>query len=116
MLWWAFISKKYSGMNLTRRSSRASACRKWHAFVTEADTVTCTSLLMRPKEETVSLVDESLGSQGTTKEPNTPDSHKMNPYTLPTVCLLEFCCLVSCPWFIRVDGEVVIVGPITIFS
>ena len=39
----------------------------------------------------------------------------MNPYAIPTVLLLEFCRSDSCLWLIRVDSEIMIVGP-AIFS
>ena len=46
------------------------------------------------------------------REPIVPDSHEMNPYTLPTEALLESCRQTTCLWTVRVDGEVAVVGTV----
>ena len=50
------------------------------------------------------------------KEISAPDPHEVNPYALPTKRLLELCCLITCLWFIRVDGEIMVEGPVAIYA
>ena len=109
--WCAFISWKYSGINLTRRSSRASACRKWEAFVTDAEVETKTSPLMRPTEDTVSLVNVRLW-YFRTQELVVPGPNKMDPHIAPAICPFEFCCRFPRLRFVRVDRPVMSKCPV----
>ena len=85
-------------------------------FVTDVDSMTCTSLLIRPKEDTVSLVKANLGRWGMMKESSTPDSHEVNPDTLPTEPFLELYHPILQLWFIQVNGEIMVIGPVATYT
>lgn len=86
-----FISWKYSGMNLTRHSSRPSACRKWQACDADADVERKTSPLTSPTEETVSLTEISVVHHRK-KALNLPYSDEVHSQAFPRKRILEFSC------------------------
>ena len=76
-------------MNLTRSSSRASACRKWQACAADEEVERNTSPRISPTEETVSLTEISFGHHPIEVLEHSPYSNKMYSQVFPGKRVLE---------------------------
>lgn len=75
-----------------------------------------TSLFIRPKDDTVSLIKVSSGCNEGHDKGSTPDTHEMDPHTRPTELLSKQHCLSSYFGTIEIDGKVMVICPVEIYS
>ena len=108
---WEFISWKYSGMNLTRSSSRASACRKWQAWAAEADVERKTSPLESNRGDRIPDQSQLLVVQWK-HERALPYSDKMDPQVFAGKRVLELPRDLPCLRLSRTDCSIVIPSPV----